>query len=114
MAMTPEKRVKKQVVEQLKSLGAEVYYFFPMTGGYGKSGVPDIVGCYRGMFFAIECKAGKNSTTMLQDREIAAIHAAEGAAWVVNESTADNVRAMMLARWTRWSGNEFDDAELLV
>jgi len=52
---------------------------------------------------------------MLQDREIAAIHAAEGAAWVVNESTADNVRAMMLARW---SGNEFAnmpyDAELLV
>ena len=42
MAMTPEGKVKKRVVEQLKALGC--YYFFPATGGYGKSGVPDIVG----------------------------------------------------------------------
>ena len=40
MAMTPEGKVKKKVVEQLKQLGC--YYFFPATGGYGKSGVPDI------------------------------------------------------------------------
>ena len=58
MAMTPEAKVKKVVVKQLKELGA--YYFFPATGGYGKSGVPDIVGCYKGMFFGIECKAGNN------------------------------------------------------
>jgi hypothetical protein len=42
MAMTPEGKVKKKIVEQLKALGC--YYFFPATGGYGKSGVPDIVG----------------------------------------------------------------------
>ena len=40
MAMTPEAKVKKKIVEQLKALGC--YYFFPATGGYGKSGVPDI------------------------------------------------------------------------
>ena len=60
MAMTPEAKVKKKVVEQLKALNA--YYFFPATGGYGKSGVPDIVGCYKGKFFGIECKAGKEYT----------------------------------------------------
>jgi hypothetical protein len=47
--MTPEAKVKRKVTEQLKSIGA--YYFFPATGGYGKSGVPDIVGCYDGKFF---------------------------------------------------------------
>ena len=51
MAMTPEAKVKKKVVAQLKALNA--YYFFPATGGYGKSGVPDVVGCYDGNFFGI-------------------------------------------------------------
>ena len=40
MAMTPAK-VKKKVAEQLRP---QRYYFYPVTGGYGKSGVPDIVG----------------------------------------------------------------------
>ena len=39
--MTPEAKVKKVVVAQLKQLGA--YYFYPVTGGYGQSGVPDVV-----------------------------------------------------------------------
>jgi Holliday junction resolvase len=56
VAQTPEAKVKAKVVAQLKTLGA--YYFYPVTGGYGGSGVPDIVGCLRGTFFAIECKAG--------------------------------------------------------
>ena len=41
MAMTPEAKVKKKVAAVLKEFGA--YYFYPATGGYGKSGVPDIV-----------------------------------------------------------------------
>ena len=66
--MTPEAKVKKKVVEQLKKLGA--YYFYPVTGGYGKSGVPDIVGCYGSKFFGIECKAGKNKPTPLQEKNL--------------------------------------------
>lgn len=93
MAMTPEKRVKQQVVKQLKEFGGDVYYFFPATGGYGKSGVPDIMGCYKGLLFAIECKAGKNTTTALQEKEIAAIRVAGGVAWVVNEQNVDSVSA---------------------
>ena len=68
MTMTPEAKVKKKVVAQLKEMGA--YYFYPVTGGYGASGVPDIVGCYRGMFFGIECKAGSNKPTPLQDKNL--------------------------------------------
>ena len=91
MAATPEKKVKEKVVKVLKEMGA--YYFYPFTGGYGRSGVPDIIGCYKGRFFGIECKAGKNKTTALQDREISLIHNAEGVAWVVNEENRDICRA---------------------
>jgi Holliday junction resolvase len=89
MALTPEVKVKRVVVAQLKALGA--YYFYPVTGGYGTSGVPDIVGCFRGKFFGIECKAGKNKPTALQERNLEQIQAAGGMAWVVNE---DNMHAV--------------------
>lgn len=92
--MTPEAKVKKAVVEQLKALGA--YYFYPVTGGYGHSGVPDIVGCYRGYFFAIECKAGKNKPTALQMKNLDAIVKAGGAAWVVNEESAGSVSLFLM------------------
>ena len=89
MAMTPEAKVKKVVVKQLKDLGA--YYFYPVTGGYGGSGVPDIVGCYRGSFFGIECKAGTNKPTPLQKKNLSAITASGGFALVVNEDNMNNV-----------------------
>lgn len=89
MADTPEAKVKKQVVAQLKQLGA--YYFYPVTGGYGRSGVPDIVGCYRGQFFAIECKANGNKPTPLQSKNIASINDCGGIAWVVDETNVDGV-----------------------
>jgi Holliday junction resolvase len=89
MAQTPERIVKQKVVKILKELGA--YYFYPVTGGYGSSGVPDIVGCYRGRFFGIECKAGKGKTTALQDKNLADIARAGGIALVVNEDNVDDV-----------------------
>lgn len=85
--MTPEAKVKKQVVAILKEVGA--YYFYPVTSGYGTSGVPDIVGCCAGKFFGIECKAGKNKPTRLQEQQLRQISAAGGIALVINE---DNIR----------------------
>lgn len=92
--LTPEKKVKNQVVNVLKSFGA--YYFYPVAGGYGVSGVPDIVGCYKGKFFAIECKAGKGKTTALQDKHIAQIIGQGGYAIVVNESNIDDVNELIM------------------
>ena len=91
--MTPEKKVKVKVVAILKEFGA--YDFYPVTGGYGASGVPDIVGCYKGRFFAVECKAGKGKTTALQDKNIAQIIACGGLAMVVNEDNIEDVRLLM-------------------
>ena len=87
--ITPEAKVKKKVVEQLKKLGA--YYFYPMTHGYGKSGVPDIVGCYNGKFFGIECKAKGNKPTPLQQKNLHDIMKSGGIAMVVDEKNIDQV-----------------------
>jgi Holliday junction resolvase len=93
--MTPEKKVKAKVVAILKEFGA--YYFYASTGGYGASGVPDIVGCYHGNFFAVECKAGKGKTTALQEKNIANIYAAGGTALVVNEDNIEDVRGVLIS-----------------
>ena len=95
MAQTPEAKVKAKVVAQLKTLGA--YYFYPVTGGYGSSGVPDIVGCLRGTFFAIECKAGNNKPTPLQQKNIDAITKQGGLVWVVNEENLNEVANILEA-----------------
>ena len=95
MASTPEKKVKDQVVKILKARGA--YYFFPATGGFGRSGVPDIVCCYKGYFIGIECKAGKNTTTALQDKELSAIRFAGGTALVINGDNLHEVGNLLAA-----------------
>lgn len=82
---TPEAKVKDEVVKILKKNG--VYYFFPATGGYGRSGIPDIISCYMGIFIAIECKANGNKPTALQLRELAAIDMAGGIALVIDENS---------------------------
>ena len=89
----PEKKVKDKVVKLLKAHG--IYYFFPATFGMGRSGVPDVVCCWRGKFLAVECKAGKNTTTALQDREIAAIRSAGGIALIINENNLDELKALI-------------------
>ena len=99
MAMMPEAKVKHKVVKQLKDLGA--YYFFPATAGYGKSGVPDIVGCYQGLFFGIECKAGTNKPTPLQDKNLKDIRKAGGMDMVVNEDNMSDV-SQSLTAWASY------------
>ena len=87
MAKTPEKKVKDMCIEILKDFRA--YYFFPVMGGYGRSGIPDIIVCYRGQFIAVECKSGFNKTTPLQDKELAAISTAGGSTLVIREDTIE-------------------------
>jgi len=91
--MTPEAKVKASVTKILKEFGA--YYFSPMTGGFGRSGVPDIIACYRGFFLAIECKAGKNKPTALQEREMGKVNAAGGMAMLINEANVHVVRSVL-------------------
>lgn len=93
MAMTPEKKVKKKVTNLLTSYGA--YWFYPVQMGMGRSGIPDIIACYRGYFIGIECKAGNNKPTKLQERELLAIELAKGFALVINENNLSELEAIL-------------------
>ena len=91
--MTPEAKVKGKVKKILDSLGC--YHFSPQTGGYGKSGVPDIIACYKGRFIAIECKAGKGVLTALQKYNIDQIKSNQGLAIVINEGNIESLLALV-------------------
>ena len=43
-----------------------------------KSGIPDIISCYKGLFIGIECKIGKNKMSKLQKKHRDQILAAGG------------------------------------
>jgi hypothetical protein len=91
--MTPEAKVKKQVKKILDDIGA--YHFSPLTAGYGRSGVPDIIVCYRGRFIAIECKAGKGKLTALQEYNIEQIKRNQGLAIVINEGNIETLLTLV-------------------
>jgi Holliday junction resolvase len=86
---TPESRVKAKVSAILKK--HNVYFFYPATGGYGRSGIPDVIACVRGRFVGIECKAGDNNPTALQQRELQRIIDSLGRALVVRETNLDEL-----------------------
>ena len=90
MAMTPEGKVKKRVKAILDE--QRVYHFSPMQNGMGRAGIPDIVACHNGKFIGIECKAGSNKPTALQERELNRILNAGGEAYVINEENIEQLR----------------------
>lgn len=82
MANTPEGKVKDRVKKLLKKYGA--YQFWPVQTGYGAATL-DCLGCYNGMFFAIETKAPGKHPTPRQDMTISDINKADGAVFVIGE-----------------------------
>lgn len=93
MATKPEVKVKKQIKALLEKHKA--YYFTPVTGGFGSSGVPDFVACIKGKFVGIEAKAGNNKPTALQDRNLAQIMDAGGVSIAVNEGGIEQLRLLL-------------------
>ena len=90
---TPESLVKAQVRRILAD--SDVYFFMPPGMGLGRGGIPDIVACHHGHFIGIECKAGKGTTTALQERELAHIRAAGGTALVIREDNLDELKKVL-------------------
>jgi hypothetical protein len=94
MAKTPEGKVKDKVKKLLDSYES-IYYFMPIGTMYSRIGVPDIIGSYQGRFFAIECKAGSNKPTALQEREMELIRRAGARVAVINETNIDDIKTML-------------------
>lgn len=98
MAQTPEGRVKQAVRKVLQAHNC--YYFFVMSNGMGRTGIPDIVGCIPtvitpdmvgktiGQFIAVETKApGKlRNVTANQRRELGMVAETGGLAILADKA----------------------------
>jgi len=85
---TPEGKVKKKLLDFLKSLGGDCFFYMPVQNGMGQTGIPDVIAIIKGVPFAFECKATpKQHPTVLQAYALYRIHRARGFAWVVDDHT---------------------------
>lgn len=93
---TPEGKVKKKLIDFLKSLGGDCFFYMPVQNGMGQSGIPDIMAIIKGVPFAFECKATpKQHPTVLQAYALDRIHKALGFAWVVDDHTVEIAEKMV-------------------
>lgn len=96
---TPEAHEKTAICKYLDCGSPVVWYFKTFTGGFGKSGTPDIVGVYkyRG-FFAIEVKRDGKEPTPLQKLRMEKIDAAGG-------KTFWGTAGKVIEEFERWIGD---------
>lgn len=81
--MPPESRLRTAIVKQLTAYSG--YWFVTHQSGTQEKGLPDIIGCYAGMFYGLEVKLpGKLHTlTKRQSVVLEKIQHAGGKASVV-------------------------------
>lgn len=91
--MGPERRYQTSLIDLLRKRGAWVAKY--PAGPHGSVGVPDLLACYRGRFFAIECKATRgDQPTAMQQRQLNLIVTAGGLATVAYPGS-DDVAAIL-------------------
>jgi Holliday junction resolvase len=97
---TPESYEKDDVCRYLDSIGA--WYFRPYMAGYGKSGVPDIVACVYGVFWALEIKREGKEPTVIQARRIKEIQNSGGqATWGTATKIIAEIKVWLTYRASR-------------
>lgn len=109
---TPEGKVKKKLLDFLKSLGGDCFYYMPVQNGMGQSGIPDVMAIIKGVPFAFECKATpKQHPTVLQAYALDRIHKAKGIAWVVDCENVELVKnsAEIIAESIINNASSYDD-----
>lgn len=102
MADTHETKLKKKCIEVLDALGPDCWYFKVLGGPGQKAGVPDLIGCYKGRFFAPELKIAPNKPSGKQLHEIGKIQAADGDSdviWSIEEFKKFMDRVRERADW---------------
>jgi hypothetical protein len=88
-----ENWVKDKIKSILSDLG--IWYFMPVGGYYGKSGIPDFVCCCFGRFVGIEAKRSTGKWTLLQQKIARQIANSNGLYIVVDEFGIDDLVAML-------------------
>lgn len=93
---TPEGKVKKKLLDFLKSLGGDCFFYMPVQNGMGQTGIPDVMAIIKGVPFAFECKATpKQHPTVLQAYALDRINKACGFAWVVDNESVELAEKMI-------------------
>lgn len=84
-----ENDIVKSILKYLKTV-PHCFAWKEHGGMYGTAGIPDIIACIDGGFYAFEVKTDTGKTTALQDATIRKIVSAGGTSMVVR--SADEVR----------------------
>lgn len=87
-----EKEIVVKILRYLKTV-PKCFAWKEHGGMYGTAGIPDIIACIGGKFYAFEVKTPEGKTTKLQDATIRKILACGGTVLVVR--TVDEVRAVV-------------------
>jgi hypothetical protein len=80
--LVKESVIVRSILNHLKSM-PDCFAWKEHGGMYGTAGIPDIICCIGGRFFAFEVKNEKGTVTKLQEATINKIKAAGGTAAVV-------------------------------
>lgn len=78
----------------------EVWYTMPYQAGYSQAGVPDFICCGKGVFFAVECKFGRNKPTPRQVAQMEAVRLAGGVCLVINETNLHELEEYLICLGT--------------
>lgn len=91
--MAEEKQFEKKVKNYLKNQGAWILKTW--SGGFQRSGIPDLLCCYKGKFIGIELKAENGRLSELQKYELDEIQKAGGIAMVLRPSDFDEFKELL-------------------
>lgn len=90
-----EKAFEEKVKKWLKEHGA--WYVKTWSNGVQRSGIPDLIICWKGRFIGLELKAEKGRASALQLYEIQKIREAGGMAEIVRPSDWDELKKILLS-----------------
>lgn len=91
--MQNEKLVKVSVRKIIERCALATWFYMPSANGFGRTGIPDFIGCVNGQMFAVETKSGTNQLSPHQMREIEALTQAGAKVWVVREASLSTFEA---------------------
>lgn len=104
--MAAEKNFENKIKKYLKSIGAWHVKFF--ANAYTPKGIPDILGCYHGRFFAIEVKGGSSyGLTDLQRHNLQLINAAGGIGLCVYPSGFEQMKRLFESDFRGFDSSQY-------
>ena len=89
--MIKEATIQRNIVRYLKGLGA--WYLKVHGSPYQRAGVPDLLCCHKGRFYAFEVKRPGEKPTPIQSHELEEVETAGGIATVV--TSVEDVQVLM-------------------